>query len=312
MPERASNVSLNALRAFEVVARLSSVSRAASELGVTHGAVSRLIAGLEGQLGVILFSRHKNRLTLTDEGCSLFADVAPAFECLRTAVQKVQTQAGPSTLLINVPPSFAMHWLISRLPSFQRRKPQVEIRLTTGKSPIAQAQRPGVDLVVRRLPGRSAARESVPFLSARLVPVCAPELLEQRPIVHPRDVRNHVLLHSSPRAADWPEWFQKAGIQGILPRSEIVFEEIYFAIQAAVDGMGIALVPLPLVADGIAAGQLCMPVDLPGVGRRDYHYVVTPSSANIELARDFGQWLCAQGSDSDRFAAELITGLFSK
>lgn len=310
MSRSTSPVSLNALRAFEAVARHSSVSHAAQELGVTHGAVSRQIAALEGQLGVTLFMRRKNRLVLSDLGRSLFVDTAPAFERLRVAVQSVHAQASPSTLLINVPPTFAMHWLIPRLSAFQRRRPHAEIRLTTGKMPIGDLPPGGADLVVRRMAGRSATLHSVPFLSASLVLVCAPELLEQRPVARPKDLQHHVLLHSNARAAEWPEWFEKAGIAGLSPRAELVFEEIYFAMQAALDGMGVALVPSPLAADDIATGRLCMPLKVLDVGTRDYHYVVSPFSRSNELVREFGQWLSDQGSDSNRFAAELIAGLF--
>jgi LysR family glycine cleavage system transcriptional activator len=304
------SVSLNALRAFEAVARHLSVSRASEALEVTHGAVSRQITGLEKQLGVELFTREKGGLQLSTAGRILFADVAPAFERLDTAVRNVQAHASPSTLLINVPPTFAMRWLIPRLASFQRRRPDVEIRLTTGKNPLADVLAGGFDLVVRRRTSASRKIDTVPFLSASLVPVCAPELLERRPIHEARDLQEHVLLHSNQQALEWPEWFTQAGLPGLKPRSELVFEEIYFALQAALDGMGVALVPSPLAADEIAAGRLVLPLYLARVGARDYHYYASPVSGSKALVEEFGQWLQNEGRESNRFAAELIAGLF--
>jgi len=308
MPSPSGAVSLNALRAFAAVARDLSVSQAARELGVTHGAVSRQISGLEDQLGVSLFDRHRNRLALSDAGRALFADVAPAIERLQNAVLNVRGHASPSILLINVPPTFAMRWLIPRLSSFQRRRPQVEIRLTTGKSALGDLPPSGVDIIIRRLPPRSPRPAAVPFLSASLVPVCAPELLEKQPVRSPSDLQAHVLLHS--KADEWPDWFAKAGIAGLRPRSELVFEEIYFAIQAALDGLGVALVPSPLVTDDVAAGRLCMPLDLQDVDTRDYHYLSSPFSRNKELVHEFCQWLRVEGNDSNRLADELVATLF--
>ncbi|VTU34348.1 Gcv operon activator [Variovorax sp. SRS16] len=308
MPSPPAAVSLNALRAFAAVARDLSVSQAARDLGVTHGAVSRQISGLENELGVALFDRHRNRLALSDAGRALFADVAPAIERLQTAVHQVRGHASPATLLINVPPTFAMRWLIPRLSSFQRRRPEVEIRLTTGKSPLGDLPPSGVDIIIRRLQQRSPKHAAVPFLSASLVPVCAPELLEQQPIRSPSDLQGHVLLHS--KADEWSDWFAKAGVTGLRPRSELVFEEIYFAMQAALDGLGVALVPSPLVTDDVAAGRLCMPLDLQDVDTRDYHYLASPFSRRKDLVHAFCQWLSTEGKDSNRLADELITTLF--
>nr|WP_281068709.1 LysR substrate-binding domain-containing protein [Ramlibacter agri] len=298
------------MRAFEAVARHLSVSRAAEVLGVTHSAVSRQVTALEAQLGVQLFTRDKARLQLSNSGRILFADVAPAFERLQAAVRNVQAQASPSTLLINVPPSFAMRWLIPRLAAYQRRRPDAEIRLTTGKEPLAEVVGRGFDLVVRRQSSASRKLDSVPFLTASLVPVCAPELLEQQAIRKPGDLRQHVLLHSNQQALEWPEWLAKAGVPELKPRSELVFEEIYFAMQAALDGMGVALVPSPLAADDIAAGRLVLPLYLPRVGARDYHYFASPASGSKALVEEFGQWLRKEGKESNRFAGELIAGLF--
>ena len=310
LPKQDPTVSLTALRAFEAVARHLSVSRAAEELGVTHGAVSRQVTAMEAQLGVALFTREKGRMQLSTPGRILFADVAPAFERLDAAVRNVKAHASPSTLLINVPPTFAMRWLIPRLAAFQRRRPDAEIRLTTGKNALDGVLSGGFDLVVRRLSTRSRKLESVPFLSASLVPVCAPELLEQRPLRHARDLQDHVLLHSNQKALEWPEWLEKAGVPALKPRSELVFEEIYFAMQAALDGMGVALVPSPLAADDIAAGRLVLPMYLPNVGARDYHYVASTVTASRALVEEFGQWLQTEGKESNRFAAELIASLF--
>ena len=239
------NLPLTALRSFEAVGRHLSFSRAADALGVTHGAVSRQIASLEALLGVRLFDRGAT-LALTEEGHKLFAGVAPAFDRLAAAIEGLERGETLRVLAVNAPPTFTMKWLIPRLSAFQRRHSDVDVRLSTGIGPLRELKMNEVDVVIRRLERPENDIRSTPFLSTALLAVCAPELIERTSVSAPLDVARHQLIEAETGALGWAGWFAAAGCTVPVNARFTRFEHMFFALEAALDGLGVALMPSAL------------------------------------------------------------------
>lgn len=296
---------LTALRSFDAVGRHLSFSRAAESLGVTHGAVSRQIAALERTLGVKLFDRGPT-LALTEQGQRLFAGVAPAFDRLAAAIDNLDRRDAQRVLIVNAPPTFTMKWLIPRLSRFQQRFRDVDIRLSTGIGPLRELKMNEVDIVIRRLTQPDDHLQSTPFLSSALIAVCAPELIERWPIKTPADIAEHQMIEAETSAVSWADWFVRLGHD--LPRKARFarFEQMFFALEAALDGLGIALLPSALVVDDLAAGRLTIAFKAPGIYERDYFFIRSPLSRQPGLGKSFVAWLTTEGGDSNRLAESII------
>ncbi|WP_299454840.1 transcriptional regulator GcvA [uncultured Pigmentiphaga sp.] len=297
---------LNAIRAFEAAARHLSFTKAANELCVTHGAVSRQVAALESHLGLALFHRSNHQIQLTEEGRALLSEVGPALDRIALSTYALTRKAGRVVLAVNAPPTFTMKWLIPRLSGFQRKHPEVELRLTTGIAAVETMALPELDAVIRRLSGPLPRFSCHEFLRTNLVAVCAPEILETAPIREARDLRHHTLLYASTHPHAWEQWFAAAGLETVAPGGTLMFEEMYFAHQAAVDGLGIALVPEPLAIDDLAAGRLAAPLGAPKVYDPSYFLIVSPHARHRDLLDDFLAWLQEQGIESDKLCEEVL------
>ncbi|OVZ55465.1 hypothetical protein CDO44_24995 [Pigmentiphaga sp. NML080357] len=297
---------LNAIRAFEAAARHLSFTKAAHELCVTHGAVSRQVAALENHLGLALFHRLNHQIQLTDEGRALLSEVGPALDRIALSTYSLTRKAGRVVLAINAPPTFTMKWLIPRLSGFQRQHPEVELRLTTGVAAVESMALPELDAVIRRLSAPLPRFDCHEFLRTNLVAVCAPEILELAPVRGPQDLKQHTLINASTHPHAWEQWFAAAGLEAVAPGGTLMFEEMYFAHQAAVDGLGIALVPEPLAIDDLAAGRLSAPLGAPRVYDPSYFLIASPHTRHRALLEDFLAWLQDQGEESDRLCDEVL------
>lgn len=296
---------LTALRSFEAVGRCLSFARAAEVLGVTHGAVSRQITALEDMLGVKLFERGA-RLSFTEEGGRLFAGVQPAFDRLTEALDEVKRDDSRSMLSVNAPPTFTMKWLIPRLSGFHRNNRDIEVRLSTGIGPPGELQMNKFDVVIRRLAGPEADERSTPFLASTLLAVCAPELIERRPIADPKDLLDLPLIEAATANVSWSDWFIRARCE-LSPKARFTrFEQMFFAVEAALDGLGVALLPSALIVDDLAAKRLVLAYNLTGVYERDYSYILSPFNRTHNAASIFGEWLSKQGEDSNHLAHAVI------
>ncbi len=279
-----------ALRAFEAAARHESFSAAGDELHVTHGAISRQVAALEAWLGRPVFQRYGKRVRLTDEGRRYLASVSDAFDRIALATDTLRNTAPAHVLRINALPTLAMKWLLPRLSRFQRDMPNVELKLSTSNAPLDTLEGQ-FDVAIRSSPGRWPGRATGQFLDETLVPVCSPALLRRMPIDGPDDLARHVLLHSDTRPDAWRDWFEAAGLP-MRGRRKQSFDHFYLALQAAVDGLGVALGPLPLIDDELASGRLVVPLDGPHVATRRYWWIAA-REAPPEVAK-FCAWLDAQ------------------
>ena len=245
---------LNGVRAFEAAARAEGFARAATELHVTPAAISRMVQLLEQRLGLPLFDRKANRLTLTAAGRAYQAGLTPILDQLALLTGQVAAMAGSRVLTVGVGPTFATRWLIPRLADFQKRAPDVEVRFATGGAtlPYNDEWTCGIRLGNGDWPGFSAER----LFAAELRPVCSPAIA--RRLRRPDDLRNVALLRVAHAEDDWPRWFKSVELARIRAKGP-EFEYYGQALQAAGDGVGVAMGISPYVDDDLKAGRLKAP-----------------------------------------------------
>ena len=286
---------LNAIKSFEAAARLGSFTRAAGELCVTHGAVSRQIRLLEEWLGTRLFLRTSRNAVPTRAGRDLLAEAGPALDRLASASLRVQSGGKADGVLhISALPTFAMRWLIPRLPGLQRDHPALETRIVTASTPAEQF-RMDVDVVVSgpaRQPGWVGSR----FLGETYLPLLSPGLMKERPLRAPADLGRHTLLHAATRRQMWLRWLTAAGVPDLKPARNQIFEHFYFAIQAAIEGLGVAMGPLALVGDELREGRLVAPIKEPAIRTRGYFVYAPEASSETPAVTALRQWLVNAGS----------------
>ena len=278
--------SLNALRAFEAMARTGRVTLAAEELHVTHSAVSRQVKALERTLGVQLFSGPKNRLELTAAGRELLPPLSEAFDQIAAAVR--HTRTGAEDLHVAVNASLSVKWLIPRLPRFQAAHP--EVRLNLSELAAHATSHRGAQAVVRLVPtSRLSDPLCTPFARNFLGIVMSPELSERvggDPLKAPR-------LGIATHAEAWPILAALAGLE-LPPAHERPFAHVHFAIEAAVAGLGAAVVSWPLCYEDVLAGRLVAPL---GFRRTESAAALlcAPGAEGRALDR-FRDWLVAEGA----------------
>ena len=286
---------LNAIKAFEAAARLGSFTRAAEELNVTHGAVSRQIRLLEDWLGARLFLRTSRNAVPTQAGTELLAEAGPALDRLAAVSRRMQNRARARGLLhVSALPTFAMRWLIPRLPDFQREHPNLELRIVTASTPAEQFGM-DVDAVISG-PSRKPGWVGKRFLGEARLPVLSPDLMKKCPLRTPADLERHTLLHAATLREAWPRWLAAAHVPDLTPARDQVFEHFYFAIQAALEGLGVVMGPLALISDELRAGRLVTPISEPALRTRGY-FVYTPEAiSDAPAVAALRKWLVAAGS----------------
>lgn len=287
---------LNPLLTFEVAARHLSFTRAAEELFVTAAAVSHQIKTLEESLGVMLFIRQPKSLQLTEAGKRYLPGVQQAFKQLAEATHQLHLRGHPSTLKVNVPPTFAVKWLIPRMERFMKAHPEIDLKVSTSPQPV-DFTREQFDLAIRYGRGVYAGMRSELCLSVEVFPVCSPALLKgAHPIVVPEDLKFHTLLHDESRYTDvsnpdWASWLKVAGVEGIDPTRGPSFWPSHLVINAAVDGLGVALAKKIWVETDLAQGRLVRPFDI-SIPVEFAYYVVYPEERedNMQIMT-FVDWI---------------------
>jgi LysR family glycine cleavage system transcriptional activator len=286
---------LNAIKAFEAAARLGSFTRAATELNVTHGAVSRQIRLLEDWLGARLFLRTSRNAMLTRAGRDLLAEAGPALDRLAEVSLRLRSGAPAQGVLhLSALPTFAMRWLIPRLPEFQRNHPGLDLRIVTA-SAAAEQFRMDVDAVISG-PSRQPGWVGKRFLGEARLPLLSPHLMEHCPLCVPADLQRHTLLHAATLPEAWPRWLTAANVPDLKPRHEQVFEHFYFAIQAAIEGLGVIMGPLALVGDELRQGRLAAPIREPVLRARGYFIYARAANSEAAAIAALRQWLVEAGS----------------
>ncbi|MEX5343313.1 transcriptional regulator GcvA [Pseudomonas sp. I2] len=287
---------LNAVRAFEAVARHSSITLAADELNVTPGAVSRQIRSLEEYMEQPLFTRGHRQITLTPAGRQYFEAVARIIEQLRSATRNLKRPPERRQIKVRAYTTFAMQWLIPRLASFHHDHPKIEVLLSASLDPV-DFQRDDLDAAIRLGAGDWPNCNCHVLSDNLLAPVCAPALLTSPPgLDAPTQLARHTLLHSLARPDDWACWLQAIGVIGqVDARAGMSYQSSSMAYAAAVGGQGVAMAQLFLVEKELREGTLVRPFpQVVDKGAYTY-YLLTPAhrpeSADMQV---FRHWLLEQ------------------
>ncbi|RJG07099.1 transcriptional regulator GcvA [Noviherbaspirillum cavernae] len=285
--------SLSCLQAFEAAGRYLSFTRAAQELYVTQGAVSRLIQTLENQLGVLLFVRQNKYLTLTSAGEAYLRKIQPCLARLEAATQELQAgHSGGARLNLSVLPTFSAKWLMPRFPAFAAAHPNILINISTRIAPFSFGKE-DIDAAIHF--GEPVWPEPAKFdflLSESVIPVCSPDFMKRHgPFKEPRDLTRCTLLHLASRANSWQNWLEKAGAELEERVGGPMFEHYLMIFQAAVAGLGIGLVPPFLIADELNSGKLIAPFDILLSETAAYYLVYPEDRAHYSPLKLFREWL---------------------
>lgn len=287
---------LKALRTFEVAARTGSYADAATQLGVTHGAVSQQIAALEGWLGQRLFTKEGRRMVATPMARVFAAEVGLSFDRLAVAAEACGRPSVRRILRVSAPTSLAMRWLIPRLHRYHADHPHVEVVVTT-VSCVVEDLRGGVDLAIRRGVARDdlwPQHHAVSLLEDIDTLIMSPALFSQRPIHNPADVEGHTWLASETRAGDWANWLEAAELQHLAGLPRQTFDHFFVTRQAVEDGLGIGIGPLPMLEIDIARGHLIAPLPDIRVSRTGYVAIFPRQADPTNLFSGFVDWLVGE------------------
>jgi LysR family transcriptional regulator, regulator of gene expression of beta-lactamase len=282
---------LNALRAFEASARHLSFTRAAIELCVTQAAVSHQVKGLEARLGATLFRRLPRGLALTDEGLALLPSVRDSFDRLGDTLARFEGGRVLEVLSVGVVGTFAVGWLLPRLPAFREAHPFIDLRLFTNNNRTDLAGE-GLDCAVRFGDGAWHGTEAAPLFEAPMSPLCSPAIAER--LTEPSALLAETLLRSY-RAADWPDWFAAAGLSPPPIRGP-VFDSSWVMVEAALQGIGVALAPPMMFARDLQQGRLVRPFPTQ-VSAGRYWLTWLKSKAPSPALRAFQAWLSNTSSE---------------
>ena len=282
----ARRLPLTALRTFEAAARHGSFTRAAEELHVTQGAVSRQVQALEARLGLCLFERNGRTLTLSLEGRRLATAATEALERLGEAVAELTSPA--SVVTLSMLPSVAACWMAPRMRDFATRHPSIELRLSASRH-LVDFQAEGIDAAIRYGPGGWTNVAAEPLATERIFPVCSPGYAARLQLRTAEDLGRATLLHNDVPDG-WREWFAAAGCPDVFTDRNVYLDEDAALLRAAAEGEGMALGRSVLVAGDLAQGRLVAPFDVSIAATYAYWFVAprdAPRRREVELVREW-------------------------
>lgn len=298
--------SLSLLQAFEAAARLQSVTAAAQELSLTQSAVSRQIRALETQLGTALFHREKQTIRLTSGGACYAREVRDALRKISQASMNLRANPGGGTLSLAILPTFGTRWLAPRLPRFLADNPGITLNLATRLAPFDFATE-AVDAAIHfGLPGDWPGVESLRLMGEQVVPACAPALRERLGFATAADLRGAPLLHLTSRPDAWERYFLHHGVDAENVYG-MLFDQFATAAQAAVAGLGVALLPSFLIGDELASGQLVRALDLPMRPTEAYRLCWPKEREDYPPLARFRSWLSAETRIFEAGEPEIAT-----
>lgn len=288
---------LNALQIFETVARHRSFTRAAEHLCLTQGAVSRQILALEDYYGFPLFKRHAKGLTLTAEGELLLPAVKESFARIEEISLRLTRQRTDLALKV---PTCVMRWMLPKIMRFQGEYPDLHVQITTTWQHDVDFEVEPFDAAIVYGTSPGADVQAVPLIEERLTPVCAPELLVDKPLARAEDLARHTLLHPTRDHRDWKMWLAHAGVSeagGVDASHGPSFETLDLATNAALQGFGVAISDLALIEEDVAAKRLVRPFDTVLTTGARYFFVYPESVAHLQKVQCFREWLAAHWAD---------------
>lgn len=303
---------LNALRAFEAVARHRSFRKAADELFVTPAAVTHQIKALEEQLGVELFRRLPRRIELTPTAMGALPVFQRAFELLTRGVNELRDFGRTPQLTLRSTPTFASRWIMPRLHRFLSAHQGIDVRVLAsgnlltalGGRPDDNAEslpEPDLDIVFSN--SRPEGTQVDLLFALDIVPMCHPRLMKQgpNPLKTPADLRHHTLLHGDMHIKDrsrsgWAQWLRQAGVNNVDPRRGLQFDHSTLALDAATDGLGVTLATPLFASDELKRGDVAVAFPMSIRLDRAYYTVVSASSASRPEVEAFRQWLLQEAA----------------
>ncbi len=299
---------LNALRGFDAAARHLSFTKAAEELHLTQGAISRQIKELEQHLGKELFQRLTRRIELTKEGEQFFRTVEATLDELERAVGRFTRKRDRATLTVSVLPTIASNWLMPRLHALNSLHPEIEMRIVSSIEP-ADLLAHDADIAIRvgRLPGRHYERNQPrieltmltrwdgahadELFPDRLVPVCAPSLSASA-CMTPAELARQPLIHTTTRRHAWPDWLRAHGVRAATDTEiSLEFGHFFMSLDAARQGRGVALIPHILVAHGDGLRGLVMPTTSHVDSAGEYYLLIHESRLDDPHVQRFRSWI---------------------
>lgn len=297
--------SLQTLRAFEAAGRLKSYSKAAEELGLTHGAVSHRIRELEQRMGVTLFARVGNSMQLTEEGQKLDAQVRQGLSVLEQAFAAPTQSKASQHIVISSVPSLASTWLFARLGEYRAEHPEVDFELRVTER-VSDYKKEGIDIGVRLGRGGWAGMHANKLFDEALTPVCTPEYRDRLKLNTPEDLTRATLLLNP--WTPWALWFRAAGLDWPEPQRGPKFDDGPLLLRAALQGDGVALGRQWLAIEELRAGRLVAPFEF--AVRDDFAYwIVWPTGRALSpAATHFRDWLAARAAAEEEPCPLTIAG----
>ena len=298
---------LKSMRAFEAAARRLSFTKAAEELFVTPAAISQQVRQLEDYLGVTLFHRMTRAVKLTAEARTVLPLMTEGFDNLTSAIDRLAQDQETGLLTVSTAPTFAAKWLLQRLPDFTEKHPDIDLRLDASLVP-RDFDSDDIDISIRLRQGDYPGFHVSRVFGEAFSPVCSPTLLAgKKPLKHPADLNQHRLLHVDwgvlkHTMPEWRTWLEAFAVEGVNPAPGPHFTVEGMAIDAAINGSGVALVSHHTVVEDLKAGRLVKPFDL--ALQADYSYWLVCPHEYLRRARvrAFCDWLLQQAEDDSMVA----------
>jgi LysR family transcriptional regulator, glycine cleavage system transcriptional activator len=284
---------LSTLSAFEAAARHLNFTRAAEELFLTHGAISRAIKNLEGQLGLMLFERGTRSVRLTAVGEPYARTVREVLVQLAAATAATTARHSDTTLNVSTSGGFAGKWLVPRLYRFHRAHNHIDVRVSTTGT-LTNFLGDGIDIAIRYGGGNYSGLTTEFLADEQVFPVCSPRLLAGvHPLRVPGDLKHHTLIRDG-YPIDWATWLASAGVEDVDPDGGLTFDSYTFAIEAAVQGDGVALGRTMLVEGDLAAGRLIRPFEQALKAYSSFYVVYPPDAIRQRKVKAFRDWLFSE------------------
>jgi len=301
---------LNALKAFEAVARSNSVTRAAEELSVTQGAVSQQVKALEATLGVKLFNRERQRLVITEAGRDYQTVVRNAFDQIAVGTERLMQRQNAGVLTVSTSLDFAAKWLVHRLARFAAAHPGIDLRVSATMHTVDFAHE-DIDVSVRHGDGNWPGLDATRLCAEQIFAICSPKLLAGRNrLQRPADVLKWPLVRLEDQSKAWERWFALAGVVAPEQLPGPVLNRASMLIDAAIDGQGIALARTTLAAWDLIGGRIVRPFDLSWRPAGTYWIVCPKATAKVTKIGRFREWLLAEAVDDARRLGEAERRLF--
>lgn len=292
---------LNALRAFEAAARCKSFTKAAAELFVTQGAVSQQVKALEMQLGLKLFLRQHQQLVLTAPGQQYFSIVSDALHRISLGTEQLRHQASANVLTVSTSPDFAAKWLIHRLDKFAEACPEIDLRISASLHHVDFAAE-NIDVAVRHGAGNWDNLFTEKLCDEELFMICSPKRAAE--IANPDDVLKFPLLHTD-SLNDWNAWLTAAHVDPSRVQRGPILNRVSLAIDAAIDGQGLALSRTTLAAWDILKGRLSAPLPLRLPVSKTYWIVCPTSRSKVTKIKKFRDWIRQEANEDLRLLAAM-------